>query len=107
MRLVEHQMWKAYERGHSEFIPIYISLAECIDPYNCIEELLKSTIANPMTYHSMKNLEDANFLFLLDGFDELKSPKNLWVTNRLSEWKGNVKIVITTRPDYLKAHKNY
>lgn len=72
MRLVEHQMWKAYERGHSEFIPIYISLAECIDPYNCIEELLKSSLAATSTYFSMKNEEGGHFLFLLDGFDEVK-----------------------------------
>ena len=55
MRLVEHQLWKAYERGVADFIPIYISLVESVDPYNCIEEILRSPMAHPTVYSQIKN----------------------------------------------------
>jgi len=35
-------MWKAYERGHTEFIPIFIRLDEVLDPANCIEEFMRA-----------------------------------------------------------------
>ena len=42
LKVVEHQLWKAYERGHTEFVPIFIRLAEVVNPSNCVEELIRS-----------------------------------------------------------------
>ena len=64
-------------------------------------------MADVTVFSKIKNSEEGNYLFLLDGFDELKVPKNLYVTNRLSEWKCNLKVIITTRMDYLKPLGNY
>ena len=54
----------------------------------------------------MKN-SDKKFLFLLDGYDELKVPKNMLITNKLNEWKGTAKLLITSRQEYLLAYGNY
>ena len=54
----------------------------------------------------MKN-SDKKFLFLLDGYDELKVPKNMFITNKLNEWKGTAKLLITSRQEYLLAYGNY
>jgi hypothetical protein len=50
---------------------------------------------------------DKKFLFLLDGYDELKVPKNMFITNKLNEWKGTAKLLITSRQEYLLAYGNY
>jgi hypothetical protein len=50
---------------------------------------------------------DKKFLFLLDGYDELKVPKNMFITNKLNEWKGTAKLLITSRQEYLVAYGNY
>jgi len=44
---------------------------------------------------------DTKFLLLLDGFDELSQPINLYDTNKLEEWDDDIKIIITSRHDYL------
>ena len=106
LKVVEQQMWKAYERGHTDFVPIFIRLAEVINPYNCIEELMRSQLAGRSTYTQMKD-STKKFLFMLDGYDELKSPKNMYITNRLAEWQGTVKVIMTSRQEYLTAYGNY
>ena len=40
---------------------------------------------------------DYKFLFLFDGFDELKQPINLYDTNQLGSWGADVKIIVTSR----------
>ena len=45
----------------------------------------------------MKNMVGAKFVIMLDGYDELKAPKNMYITNRLADWKGDVKVLITSR----------
>ena len=57
-------------------------------------------------YTKMKN-SNKKFLFLLDGYDELKVPKNMFITNKLNEWKGTAKLLITSRQEYLLAYGNY
>jgi len=42
LKRVEQQIWKAYERGHTDFIPIFVRLAEVLNPSNCVEELMRS-----------------------------------------------------------------
>ena len=42
LRVVEHQLWKAHERGHTHFVPIFIRLAEVVNPSNCVEELIRA-----------------------------------------------------------------
>ena len=54
----------------------------------------------------MKN-SDGKFLFLLDGYDELKAPKNMYIQNKLSDWAGTVKVIMSSRQEYLQAYGNY
>ena len=51
---------------------------------------------------------DGKFIFLLDGYDELKVPKNMYAINKMSEWQGKVKMIMTSRHEYLAAYgSNY
>jgi len=43
-------MWKAYERGHTDYIPILIRLADVLDPSRCIEELMHAHSADRSTH---------------------------------------------------------
>jgi len=54
----------------------------------------------------MKN-SSGHFLFLLDGYDELKAPKNMYIQNKLVDWKGTVKMIMSSRQEYLSAYGNY
>ena len=47
------------------------------------------------------------FLLLLDGYDELKGPKNLHEANRIGGWTGAVKMIVTSRQAYLAAYADY
>ena len=49
----------------------------------------------------------AHYFIMLDGYDELKNPKNMYLTNRLEKWRGQVKLLITSRQEYLTAYGNY
>ena len=71
-------MWKAYERGHTDFIPVFIRLAEVMNPAKCIEELMRAQMSGRTTYMELKE-SNLKFLFMLDGYDELKIPKNMYI----------------------------
>ena len=42
LKVCEHQIWKAFERGFTPFVPIFIRLSEVLNPSNAIEELMRS-----------------------------------------------------------------
>lgn len=71
-----------------------------------MQDLLQSYQVNRQVYYELKE-KKRKFLFLLDGYDELKVPKNMFVTNKLNEWKGVVKLLVTSRQEYLIAYGNY
>ena len=50
---------------------------------------------------------DSDFLFIFDGYDELKAPKNLYKSNNLALFGKNTKMIITSREEYLKSYGNY
>ena len=50
---------------------------------------------------------DTKFLLLLDGFDELTQPINLYDVNKLEEWDDDIKTIITSRHDYLAQFADY
>ena len=50
---------------------------------------------------------DMKIVMLLDGFDEMRQPVNLFDANDFEDWMGGVKVIITSRENHLKAYKNY
>ena len=99
-------MWKAYEMGHTDYIPILIRLADVLNPSKCVEEVIHRHTADRSTYSSLR-ASHGKFLLLLDGYDELKAPKNLHLANRVDGWTGAVKMIITSRQQYLAAYPDY
>lgn len=50
---------------------------------------------------------NGKFVFLLDGYDELKIPRNMYDHNKLGDWKGTVKVIMSSRQEYLSNYGNY
>ena len=48
-----------------------------------------------------------SYLFLIDGYDEMKAPKNLYTLNKMKKFGKNTKMIITSRHQYLKSYDNY
>ena len=38
-----------------------------------------------------------SYLFLIDGYDEMKAPKNLYTLNKMKKFGKNTKMIITSR----------
>jgi len=50
---------------------------------------------------------DVKIVMLLDGFDELRQPVNLYDANDLASWMGDMKIIVTSRVENLEAYQDY
>jgi WD40 repeat protein/serine/threonine protein kinase len=83
------------ELAASERTPILASLPSLHHPeQNLMETLLGQEGLNPSEIASLKG---APFLLLIDGYDEIASDDNLYLTNGLDQW--NVKMIITCRTE--------
>ncbi len=90
------RLWQSYKPGNP--IPLFISLARLQDPIgNVIEETLISYGFSAEQIATLK--KEQQFIFVLDGYDEIHQFKNLYVTNKLNEWQART--IITCRSQYL------
>ena len=101
LRSLENRLWKDWDP--TKPIPIFISLPTLKQPFNdAITETLKQ---KGFTDTEIKDLKSKySFLFLLDGYDELKQKKNLYDSNQLDQWKGQT--IITCRTQYLSGEQS-
>ena len=76
-------------------MPIFISLTGVQKASHAIIDALSVYNADQMA--KQLKASDYKFLFLFDGFDELKQPINLYDTNQLGSWGADVKIIVTSR----------
>lgn len=82
-------------------VPLLIRLASQKDPINeCMKQVLQDVGCQEADINLMR--ENVEFLFILDGYDEIRTTKDLFVTNHLSMWKGNV--IITCRTEILNGN---
>src|SRR5579864_7877190 len=90
------QLWKDYQPGKP--IPLFISLPTLNDPvHHAIDETL---LAYGFTEEQIQQLkQQQQFIFILDGYDEIHQWKNLYVTNHLESWQA--KTIITCRSQSL------
>ena len=106
LKLIEKKLWNQYKQGKAEYIPIFVRLSEVKNPGRCIEEMLQNMHYSKRIIQKMKE-NDSKYLFIFDGYDELKAPKNLYKVNKLEEFGEDTKMIITSREEYLKAYGNY
>src|SRR5207253_5531554 len=94
--------WQSCEP--KKIIPVWISLPLLKNPIErAIEETLKKA---GLSDNEIEILRQQNqFLFIFDGYDEIRQIKNLYVTNRLERWQA--KVIITCRREYLYHIDNY
>ena len=50
---------------------------------------------------------DSQVVMLLDGFDEMRHPTNLYDGNDYASWMGDVKVIVTCRTEALEAYQDY
>jgi hypothetical protein len=86
-------------------MPVYINLSGVQKTDNLFETALTTfnggSFAGPLKKSTMR------VVLLIDSYDEMRQPVNLWNKNELSEWEGTIKIIIASRGDYLVPYNNY
>ncbi|KAG0198231.1 hypothetical protein BGX33_012490, partial [Mortierella sp. NVP41] len=100
LRELEHDLWRKYSVGRR--IPLRITLAEIDKPeVDMIEKHLRSLDYSPSQISDLK--KHSRFTLLCDGYDETKSRKNLYASNKLNRGQDDwdVKMIITCRSTYL------
>ena len=106
LRSLENRLWQQWTPDKP--IPLFISLPALKQPFKeAVAETLKT---RGFTDAEIKELKTKHsFLFLLDGYDELKQKQNLYIENQLDQWKGQT--IITCRTQYLRdeqsSYQNY
>ena len=107
LKNIEHFLWKKQGiNSKATYIPIYIRLSEIKDVRKCIEETFQKHGHSSNLVQEMKESSDRRYLFIFDGYDELKSPKNLYEENNMKEFILS-KVIITSREEYLQSYGEY
>ncbi len=104
-RLLEEQLWsnksKHDEKG-PDVIPLFISLASIDKPeHDLIAKALRKRGLSEFQIQKLKK-EEQRFVFILDGYDEIRQTQNLYVSNSINQsngWQGQM--VISCRSEYL------
>lgn len=99
-RYLEKSLWEEYKLDSA--IPLFISLPTLSNVKDkLIQEYLQNIPADfSFNEQEIKFLQqNYKFIFILDGYDEINTTSNLYLTNKLENWKA--KIVISCRTDYL------
>ncbi len=95
------QRWMQYQDDHA--IPIFVSLP-CLDQTNrVIEDTLESHGFTPDQVNQLKI--EKQFIFILDGYDEIHRLEQIYLNNRWQEWRA--KIIISCRAQALYHVEQY
>ena len=86
-------------------MPVYINLSGVQKTHDLFETAL--TIFNGGNFADSIKKSLMRVVLLIDSYDEMRQPVNLWNQNELSEWEGTIKIIIASRGDYLVPYNNY
>jgi len=105
LRGIEYFLWNKYATDYTQgYIPIYVRLAETKNPNDCFTSLL-NPYGNTHGILDEMRMQGQKYLFILDGFDDLRSPKNLYIGNKIEEFV-NSKLIISCRDEYLEGYGN-
>jgi hypothetical protein len=102
------QLKERYQKENDPLV-LYIMLGTIEDPSTqLIEKHLKRIIPNISTEEIELLKKNKEFIFILDGYDEIAKGlyQNLYAMNKLSEWKAK-KVFISCRSSYLLNVPDY
>ncbi len=99
-RMLEKQLWE--KKQESDPIPLCISLPSIDKPeHDLIAKAFKKRGLSDFQIQKLKQ-EGQKFVFILDGYDETRQTRNLYLSNRINQpdgWQGQM--VISCRSEYL------
>ncbi|BBE09979.1 NB-ARC domain protein [Mycoavidus cysteinexigens] len=105
-RVLEKQLWK--DKKEHDAIPLFISLASIDNPvHDLIPTTLKKRGLSKDQIQRLKK-EKQKFIFILDGYDEIRQTRNLYQSNGINQpgsWQGQM--VISCRSEYLGQGQGY
>ncbi|WP_284270007.1 NACHT and WD40 repeat domain-containing protein, partial [Mycoavidus cysteinexigens] len=97
-RLLEKHLWD--HQKADDAIPLFISLPSIDKPeHDLIAKALKK---RGLSEFQIQKLKKEKFVFILDGYDEIRQTQNLYVSNSINKsdgWQGQM--VISCRSEYL------
>ncbi len=99
-RRLEKRLWD--DKKADDAIPLFISLPSIEKPeQDLIAKALKKRGLSEFQVQKLKK-ENQRFIFILDGYDEIRQTQNLYVSNSINKsdgWQGQM--VISCRSEYL------
>ncbi|MCX8567227.1 MAG: WD40 repeat [Glomeribacter sp. 1016415] len=99
-RRLEKHLWD--HKKADDAIPLFISLPSIDKPeHDLIAKALKKRGLSKFQIQKLKK-ENQRFIFILDGYDEIRQTQNLYVSNSINKsdgWQGHM--VISCRSEYL------
>ncbi len=97
-RRLEKHLWE--HKKEDDAIPLFISLPSIDKPeHDLIAKALKK---RGLSEFQIQKLKKEKFVFILDGYDEIRQTQNLYVSNSINQsdgWQGQM--VISCRSEYL------
>ena len=108
---VAKQVWEEKLSLQQDILPLYIYLPAMVNKNGELSEKLLETHLKENC--SLRNEEYIDYLrdhkvpllLILDGFDEIKWPGNLYTQNGWNKW--NIKLLCTCRPEAFVNYQNY
>ncbi len=104
-RRLEKQLWgnkNEHDEKADDAIPLFISLASIDKPeHDLIAKALRGRGLSEFQIQKLKK-EKQKFVFILDGYDEIRQTQNLYLSNSINQsdgWQGQM--VISCRSEYL------
>ncbi len=104
-RRLEQQLWgnkNEHDEKEPDAIPLFISLASIDKPeHDLIAKSLRGRGLSEFQIQKLKK-EKQKFVFILDGYDEIRQTQNLYLSNSINQpdgWQGQM--VISCRSEYL------
>ncbi|KAF0446147.1 NACHT domain-containing protein [Gigaspora margarita] len=102
-RYLARRLRECAKNDMTQSIPLFIALAPLEGLINKNRDLIEAYLQERGNLSSVqvKELRNRNFVFILDGYDEIaECERNCYDSNMFTEWK-NAKIIISCRPEYL------
>ena len=104
LRRLELKLWQAHDMDPTAPIPVYISLPAVAEAQG---DAVRATLrAVGLSEGVMEQLrQEARFVFLLDGYDEVGRGENVYERHRLGDWKAHV--LVGARSQFLLSLADY
>ncbi len=102
-RMLEMRLWES--KKANDLLPLFISLPSIDKPeHDLITKALRKRGLSAFQIQKLKK-EKQKFIFILDGYDEIRQTQNLYLSNQINQpdnWLGQM--IISCRTEYLGQH---